>query len=111
MKPQAARSYQFSTLEDKVEELSQFHLRLDAFIRLELARLPKEFAREGQGRPSQKREFLDDIAYADEYYLLETAFMRNLRYSTLVSAQTLLETGLNGICRNEHRRFRHRLSV
>ena len=109
MKPRAARAFEISVLEDKIEELLQFHLHLESYLRLELAKL-KEVATSRQKLPPDKRELLEEM-YSDEHYLLEGAFTRNVRYSTLVSAHTLLETGLNSICHGERRRFQHAVSL
>lgn len=110
MTPKAARAFRISVLDDKIEDLIQFHVRLESCLRLELARLPKDLAKLRQGLSPEKRELLEQM-YSDEHYLLETVFARNLRYSTLVSSHSLLETGLNSICHGERRRFRHRLSL
>ena len=71
MTPKAARAFRISVIDDKIEELIQFHVRLESCLRLELARHPKDLAKLCRGLSPEKRELIEQM-YSDEHYLLET---------------------------------------
>lgn len=103
MEPRAARAFHISIIAGKLDELEQYHERIEEFIAEEVARLRSRFA-EGLGKLSEEERYQRENFYSDEHSLLGKVFTRTLRASVLLAGYTLFETSLEAICAAEQRR-------
>jgi hypothetical protein len=108
MKSRAARAFHISLISGKLDELEQYHGRIEEFIDHEVARLHALFA-EGLDEPTEEERYERTDFYSDEHTLLSEVFTRTLRASVLVATYTLFETSLDALCAADQKRQGHTL--
>jgi hypothetical protein len=108
--PRQARAYRISILQEQIDHLLQYHFWLETSIKRGLIESQRDLQEKRGTLGKDKKHELKEL-YSDEQQLLKEVFVRNLRYSTVVSAAILLEVALNAICKGEQRRFGYRVEL
>ena len=89
-----------NTNRHKFEELERYYDDIELKFRSDKKELSQRYDDEiknGFNDPFIKSEI--DENFSEEFYWIEEVFIRNFRYSTIVTIYSLLEISLNGICR------------
>ena len=110
MKPRAARAFQISVISDKLDELEQYHTRIEEFIARQIADLRACFEKELSERTDEERYEHEEF-YFDEHALLSEVFTRTLRGTVLVVTYTLCEMSLETICSTEQKHHGYALTL
>ena len=110
MKSRSARAFHISLISDKLDELEQYHERIEAFIDDEVARLDARAAETLEHLTEEERYVRADF-YSDERSLFIDDFTRTLRASVLIATYTLFETSLERLCSADQKRNGHTLSL
>ncbi len=106
MKPRAARTFHISIIAGKLDELEQYHQRIEEFIAEEVASLRSRLG-ELLGKLTEEERYQRQTFYSDEYSLLGEVFTRTLRVSVLFIGYMLFETSLEAICAAEQKHRGH----
>jgi hypothetical protein len=83
-----ARSYQIAIITSGVNQLEEYHDRIERFVAREIASLQRQFDDGVNELSDEERSERADF-HSDEHELLSRVFIRTLRASVLVAAYTL----------------------